>query len=89
MATKTYVRTGRIQWPMDDDELALYEAVDADMGESFDADLDEPTETWLLGHGVISLPPDVAVSLPVNGPSDGDLPTADGAGDYSWEAPAA
>ena len=89
MATKTYVRTGQIQWPMSDDEQAMYAEADGTaQGDTFMAELDEPTETWLIGNGVIALPTDLTVTLPFDGPSAGDLPTADGSGDYAWEAPA-
>lgn len=89
MAVKTYVRQGRIQTSLTASERTMYQAVDAnDPGDTFTADLSTDTEAWLIGHGVIGLAPDVAVTLPVDGPSAGDLPTADGSGSYDWAAPA-
>lgn len=86
MATKTYVRTGRIDWVMADDQRDMYEQVTAEeIGESFQADLDAPTEEWLIEQCVIAPAPDVAVTMPVDGTSAGDMPTADGSGGYDWE----
>ena len=88
MAVKTYVRTGAITWPMDDDEQTMYAEVDANpIGTTFQADLSEGDETWLIGNGVISPAPDTPVTLPADGTSAGDLPTADGSGDYLWQQP--